>query len=445
MNIFKSILLIIGVLIALTVEGQERLTAKEAVFRALENNYQMKIAEKREDIATKNDTWSEAGLFPTVELSAAFGNSIIDNTNNPFTFTPGLIANRSISPGLTANWNLFSGFGIYASKKRLELLKEQSKQNELLILENTAIDVLKAYYGAILEIARLDVFKKLYNQSQKQLNLEEKRADYGGANKLSVYQLNNQVFSDSINVIQQKISSKNALRNLILLMNVPMEELENDNFPELVDSLAIPLDPIEKDGITERVLENNQNLKNQIINLELQEKNTKLQQSFLYPTVGVQLGAQPNFGQFNSLSDSNLEARTQQITYFGNVNVRFNLFNNWKDKRAVEVSRIQEDIESYNVQEMEKQLVTTVKNLLETYNVRNNLVNLSEQNVEYAKLAYEIGLERYEMGQINSIELSQLQTSLMNAQLEYLNNLYQRIDIYLEIIKTTGKLQLNYT
>ena len=443
MNYLK--LIFIFLILSTSLYSQENLTAQQAVFVALENNYQMLIAKKQDDISEKNNKWSEAGLFPTVELSAALGNSLIDNTNNPFTFTPGLITNQSISPGITANWNIFTGFGIRITKQRLELLKEQSHQNELLILENTALDVLKAYYSAILEASRLKVFKDLYQQSQRQLRLEEKKAEYGGANRLSVYQFSNQVFSDSINIIQQEISSKNALRNLMLLMNVSMDELENDAFPNLTDSLKIPLEPFDDRNITQAALENNQNIKNQVINLELQKKNTALQRSFLYPTLGVQLGAQPNIAQFNSLSDTDLSARTQQITYFGNVNLRYSLFNNWKDKRAVEVSKIQEEIADYNVQEMEKQVVTTVKNLLDNYNVRNQLVNLAEQNVDYAKLAYEIGMERYEMGQINSIELSQLQNSYMNAQMEYYNNLYQRLDIYLEIIKATGKLQLEYS
>lgn len=426
------------------VFAQEQLSAEGAVMKALENNYQMKIAKKQDNITDKNNKWSEAGLFPTVELSAAWGNSIIDNTNNPFTFTPGLISTRSITPGATVNWNLFSGFRVLISKQRLDLLQEQSRENGLLILENTAHDVLRAYYNVILQQERRKVFQELYNFSIRQLKYEEQKAEYGSSNKLSIYQLSNQVFSDSINVIQQKISEKNAARNLILLMNVDMDELENDIFPELIDSLSMPLTPLEPSDLREQMLSNNQNLKNQFINLELQKKNTQLQRSFLYPTINAQLGAQPNFGNFRSLSDSNIDASTQQITYFGNINLRYNLYNNWKDKRAVEVSKIQEEITEYNVRELEKQLIVNLKNLTDNYQIRNNLVSLANQNTAYAELAFQIGRERYELGQINSIELAQLQNAYMNAKMEYFDTLYQRLDVYLEIIKATGKLQLEY-
>lgn len=426
------------------VQSQEKLTAENAVMRALENNYQMKIARMQDQITDKNNKWSEAGLFPTVELSAAWGNSIIDNTNNPFTFTPGLISTRSITPGATVNWNLFSGFQVLISKQRLDLLQEQSKENGLLILENTAHDVLRAYYNVLLQKERKKVFQELYNFSRRQLVYEETKAEYGSSNKLSIYQFSNQVLSDSINVIQQKISEKNALRNLILLMNVDMEKLENDVFPELVDSLALPLIPLEPSELRDQMMSNNQNLKNQFINLELQKKNTELQRSFLYPTINAQLGAQPNFGNFRSLSDSNIDASTQQITYFGNINLRYSLFNNWKDKRAVEVSKIQEEIAEYNLRELEKQLISNLKNLIETYEIRNNLVSLAQQNTAYAELAFKIGRERYELGQINSIELAQLQNAYMNAKMDYFDTLHQRIDVYLEIIKATGKMQLEY-
>jgi outer membrane protein TolC len=425
--------------------SQEKLSAENAVMIALENNYQMQIAEKQNAITDKNNKWSEAGLFPTVELSAALGNSIIDNSNNPFTFTPGLISSRSVTPGATVNWNLFSGFRVLISKQRLALLEEQSKENGLLMLENTALDVLKAYYNVLLQKERKKVFQELYQFSIKQLNYEQTKAEFGSSNKLSVYQLSNQVFSDSINVIQQSISEKNAYRNLILLMNVDMEELENDVFPELADSLSLKLDPLSLSDLREQMMSNNQNLKNQFINLELQQKNTELQRSFLYPTLNLQLGAQPNFGNFRSLSNSAINANTQQITYFGNINLRYNLYNNWKDKRAVEVSKIQEEIATYNLQELEKQLVVNLKNLVDNYQIRNELLSLAQQNTAYAELAFQIGRERYELGQINSIELAQLQNAYMNAKMDYFDSLYQRLDIYLEIMKATGKLQLEYS
>lgn len=443
----RSLSIIFGLLVfsSLNSMGQQELSAKDAVLKALENNFQIQIAEKQVDISERNNSWSEAGLFPTVELSASVNNSVVDNTNNPFTFTPGLIYNRSISPGITANWNIFSGLGVKITKDRLEQLEEQSNGNANVIIENTAYDVLTAYYNCLMQKAQLNNLKEVFKTTKLQVNYEEKRTNLGQANKLALAQIQNQLYSDSINIIQQRIVTDNAVRNLMLLMNVPAEEIENGRFPLLSDSLNVKLNPVNQQEVVSSLRNNNQNLKNQIINEQLQRTNTQMQRSFLYPTLNLQLGASPNFGNFRSLSQDNLQEETQQINYFANLNLRYTLFNNWKNKRALEVSKIQEEIASMNTQEMEKQLVTNAVNLTEQFKVRNQLVNVADINVNYAKEAFELGEKRFKLGSINSIELAQLRNAYVNAKLNYTNLLFQRIQTYLEIYRTSGNLLLTYS
>lgn len=424
--------------------SQEELTAEQAVMTALENNFQMQITSKQVEIAEKNNKWSEAGLFPAVELTAGYNQSIVDNTNNPFTFTPGLIYSGQINPGINVNWNLFSGFAVKISKDRLNQLEAQSNGNSSLILENTAYDVLLAYYNALFQESQLDNLQDIFELSKKQYTYEENKQQLGQSNQLAVAQMRNQLLSDSINIMQQKIVRDNAYRNLLLLMNAPEEDLTENNFPTLVDSLGIPLEGFDKETLSEEITTNNQNLKNQLINLELQKTNTELQRSFLYPTLGVQLGASPSFGNFRALNDDNLNASTQQISYYANVSLRYSLFDNWKNKRAVEVSKIQEEISEMNVLELEKQLVSNGYNLVNLYEVRNQLANVASENVAYAKQAYDMGMERYNLGGINSIDLLQLRNSYLNATLNQTNILHQRIQTYLELYKMKGSLRLEY-
>lgn len=448
--IFITLLILTSVF---SLYSQEGLTAQKAVMVALENNYQMKIADKQVEIAEKNNKWSEAGLFPIVDLTAGYNQSIVDNTNNPFTFTPGLIYNGQINPAINVNWNLFSGFAVKITKDRLEQLEGQSNGNYSLILENTAYDVLLAYYNALFQESQLINLKEVLVLTRKQYKYEESKQQLGQSNHLEVVQMRNQLLSDSINIMQQKVVRDNAYRNLLLLMNVPEEELTGTDFPALTDSLGVPLGSFEKEKVTEEIKANNQNLKNQLINLELQKTNTSLQRSFLYPTLTAQLGASPSFGNFRALNspESNTstqqisQASTQQISYFANVSLRYSLFDNWKNKRAVEVSKIQEEISEMNVKELEKQLFANSHNLVDLYEIRNHLVNVSTENVEYAEQAYKMGLDRYNLGSINSIDLLQLRNSYLNAKLNYTNLLYQRIQTYLELYKLIGSLRLEYS
>src|SRR5690606_3163161 len=69
--------------VVFTTWGQESLSAKQAVFTALENNYQVSISEKQLEIAETNNSWAGAGAFPSVTLGIGNNNTIQDNTNNP--------------------------------------------------------------------------------------------------------------------------------------------------------------------------------------------------------------------------------------------------------------------------------------------------------------------------------------------------------------------------
>lgn len=423
------------------LNAQQDLSAKKAVQRALENNYQVQIAELQTTISEKNNTWSEAGAFPTVDLVVAQNNSIQDNRNNPFTFTPGVILSQSIAPSLNANWNIFSGFAVRISKQRLEQLEAQSANNALAVIETTTQDVLKAYYTAQLQKERVQLFRDLFNLSKERVAYYELKEQYSSSNSLELMQFRNQLLTDSSNLILQELSHKNSLRNLLLLMNDTTTAVNELN---LTDPLDIGSVMIDAEAAEEALLSNNKNLKNQYISLELQQTNTAFRRSFLYPTLSLQLGANPSWNHFQEIQNNLIDARTENLVYYGNLNLRYSLFNNWKNKRAVEVSRIQEDIASLSAKSMEITLSNTLKNLLELYEVRSELVAISEQNLIYAQKTFELAQDRFDVGTINSIDLATIQSNYQNTLIQHYENIFNRIDTYLEIYRMTGRIGLDY-
>jgi len=429
-------------LIAFSSYSQRDLSAKEAIAIALENNYQVQIAEKQAEISEINNTWGEAGAFPTITLSVGQNNTIQDNRNNPFTFTPGVILSQGISPNLSANWNIFSGFAVRISKQRLEQLEEQSANNAMAVIESSVQDVLKAYYAAQLQKERVDLFKKLFTISKERYQYFELKEQYSGSNSLELMQFKNQFLTDSSNLILQELSHKNALRNLTLLMNdttIVAEELN------LTDNLNIESSAVDLNTAIEEMISNNNNLKNQYISVELQRTNTEFMRSFLYPTLSFQTGFNPSWSAFKEINGtSGLEAQTNTMTYYGNLNLRYTLFNNWKNKRAVEVSKINEEIAVLSAESMEKSLTITLRNLVELYEVRSQLVEISKQNLIYAEKTFELARNRFQVGTINSIDLATIQSNYQNTMIQHYENVFNRLDTFLEIYKMTGKIGLNY-
>ena len=436
----STILLIAGVF---PVFAQQTLSAKEAVALALENNFKVKIAEKQVEIADKNNNWMEAGLFPTITIGASLNNTIQDNTNNPFTFTPGIILSQGVTPSLTANWNLFSGLSMFITKDRLELLEQQSNGNALAVMETTIQDVLKAYYTAGLQKERMLLFSTLKEYSRKRMAYYELKEKYSKSSSLELLQFRNQYLTDSTNYLVQEISYQNAMRNLLLLMNNSADSIQT-TFPELTDKLEISFPLVDFNKAMEEMKSSNQNLKNQYISLELQKTATNYQRTFLYPTLSFQAGITPSYSWIREIKDDLFEAQTQTLQYYGNFNLRYNLFNNWKAKRSYDVAKIQEEIAELNTESMEQTLATTLRNVLELYKVRSKLVDISAENLNYASKAWDLAKKRFELGTLTSIELSTFQNNYQNTMIQHYENQFNKMDAFLEIYKLTGKMGLSY-
>ena len=419
----------------------DTLSAKNAVFIALEKNYAIQISKAQSAINVKNNTWSEAGLYPTIALNVGVNTNIQDNSNNPFTFTPGVILSTSLSPNLSLNMNLFSGMAVRISKNRLDQLEQQSNGNALLVIESTILDVLKSYYSAVVQRDRLLVLEVLKKNALDRFKYYDRKQDIGTGSSLEELQFKNLYYSDSINALVQKTSYENSLRNLYLLMNAT---LTIESLPYLSDSLSINFPLINYQEALAELPNSNQELKNQYIALELQRTKTAFQKSFLYPTLSLQGGFTPSKSWFRDLNDPSLQINTEVLLYNAGLNLRYNLFNNWKNKRAVETSKIQESISQMTYDRIRKSIETTLSSLINSYKGSAQIVDISSRNLNYAKKAWELAETRFNLGTLNSVDLVNFKNSYQNQTLQHFEFIYTKISTYLELYKLSGKLRLDY-
>jgi outer membrane protein len=294
-----------------------------------------------------------------------------------------------------------------------------------------------------LQKERMLLFSALKEYSRKRMAYYELKEKYSKSSSLELLQFRNQYLTDSTNYLVQEISYQNAMRNLLLIMNNSADSIPT-TFPELTDKLEISFPLVDFDKALEDMKSNNQNLKNQYISLELQKTATNYQRTFLYPTLSFQAGITPSYFWFREIKDDLLEAQTQTLQYYGNFNLRYNLFNNWKAKRSYDVAKIQEEIATLNTESIEQSLATTLRNVIELYKVRSKLVDISAENLNYASKAWDLAQKRFELGTLTSIELATFQNNYQNTLIQHYENQFNKMDTFLEIYKLTGKMGLSY-
>lgn len=415
------------------VAGQEPLTLEDAVLKGLENNFQIRISEQEYNIARLNNTQGAAGRWPSINIGV---NSInrYDNTpsfdTNSMSYTRGDQYTNSLTPNVELRWLLFDGFFVNINKQKLDLLEQYSQGFSTIVVENTLQAIILGYYYALLEQERLKVLRGVKDLSGDRYDYEMLRKDIGTSVTFEVLQAKNSFYSDSTNYLLQELNVKNAFLRLNLLLGEPPEV----QFM-LVDSFMVNTQNYNLNELMTKTLENNTNLKNQYINQEILKKNIGIAKSDLWPSLSMRAGADFTQGWYDWEKN---EANTYLYDYYGNFTLSFNLFNGGNTRRAIQTAKINEQIGTLEIMQLEQTLANLLVNQFELYSIRKQLLEVANVNLESAELNLEIASEKYKNGTINSFNFRDVQLIFLNASSRKLNAIYDLIDSQTELLRLSG-------
>ena len=420
--------------------SQAKLSSLDAINFALKSNRNINNAKYLTTIDSIKNTWANAGVFPSFDFIIGNNNVIQDNTSNPFTFTPGVILSQSITPSINSVWS-FGPANIY-SKRNLEKTQQKTSQNELLIIESTILDALLLYYKVISQKKILNCFNELKTFSNELMKFHLIKEKNATTSSLDLLQFKNQFFSDSMNVLMQEVNYKNAIRNLCLLMN-DTASISNDNLPVLTDSFPSQYSLPSMKSAIDRIDKNNEVIK-QNIAIDIQSNALKLNESFWFPTVNFQLGVSPSRSWFRDIDNPSFKMDTKVLNYYANVNIRYNLYNNWNTQRSIKIAKIQKEILELDANQLKLNLRTSLQNYYSLFKMRSSLLDVATMNLEFASESFLLAQKKYNQGILSSIDLLIFKNNLQTAQLKYIESEYNKLEIYLQIKRLIGGLLLDY-
>lgn len=439
MNIRIAILLFIFSF-SFGLSSQVQLSSLDAINFALKSNRNINNAKYLTTIDSIKNTWANAGIFPSFDFTIGNNNVIQDNTSNPFTFTPGVILSQSITPSINSVWS-FGPANIY-SKRNLDKTQQKTSQNELLIIESTILDALLLYYKVISQKKILNCFNELKTFSNELMKFHLIKEKNATTSSLDLLQFKNQFFSDSMNVLMQEVNYKNAIRNLCLLMNDTASIL-NDNLPVLTDTFPSQYSLPSMKSAIDRIDKNNEVIK-QNIAIDIQSNALKLNESFWFPTINFQLGVSPSRSWFRDIDNPSFKMDTKVLNYYANVNIRYNLYNNWNTQRSIKIAKIQKEILELDANQLKLNLKTSLQNYYSLFKMRSSLLDVATMNLEFASESFLLAQKKYNQGILSSIDLLIFKNNLQNAQLKYIESEYNKLEIHLQIKRLIGSLLLDY-
>lgn len=425
-------LIILNFLLFFVLAGiaQEKLSLTDAIQVALENNYDLQISEQIQTIAEIKNNWGNAGRYPYINLSADSKNATNKNNSEDY------VQNQFLGSAIIS-WTLFDGFSVRINKQKFEQLEELSKQNTAIMVEGTIQSVILAYYSVLLENKKLNVYKELMQLSEDRLLKAENRKEFGSAVTYDVLQAKNAFLSDKASMLTQQVAYKNSLRNLNFLMAVK----ENTSYSLTTEFAALPKD-YQLNELSSQMISNNKGLKNQYINQNLLENSVALAKSDFAPSVSFAGGT--TLGSIRYDYQNREETWSNAANFYGNFTLSYNLFSGGNRKRAMQIARINEDIGTVELTQMQHELNNQLSNIYELYLVRKELLNVAEENLAAAQLNLQISEEKYESGAINSFNFRDVQNLYLNAAQRKLETIYNFIDTHTSLLRLTGTIIQEY-
>ena len=437
-NKIYCLILLLG---ALTSQAQNNrpqvpsLTLQECLTRGLENNYAIRMVKNRQQVSDNNATVANAGLLPTVDVSASYGGNLhttrSTSRTTDVTTTERNALDGTLDAGIDLNWTIFDGFSIWSNYKQLKLLKEQGEIQTRLTIEDYVAKLTAEYYNYIQEKIRLKNFRYAMSLSRERMRIVEVRYHIGNFSRLDYLQAKVDFNADSAQYMKQREvlnSSRIRLNELMAIDDVTAYVAIRDT--------AINVNPdLRYEDLWQATLSANSALLLADKQTDVTKADYKKIMSRDYPYVRLKAG----YGYtMNTYELSSLRKRDNWGLNAG-VTVGFNLFDGKRrmQKRnarlAIEYAELERD-------ELRLALKADLSDLWQAY--KNNWQGLlmERQNLVSAVENYEYANLRYMKGDLSGFEMREAQQSLLDAEERLLVAQYDTKMCEISLLQLSGNV-----
>jgi len=407
------------------------LTQKDAIARALENNLGIQWAKQQAELSAIGNAWGAAGALPQIAISASGANGVSDQSQNPTSFIQERLESQSVNVGGQLNWMLFDGLGMFANKRSLEFLSEQSNGQAALVIEETVSRTMRAYNAVLVQNALLEVLSSAMDVSKERLNWINTRSEMGAATVLDGLQFENSLLLDSLSWLQQNASARESVSALNRLMGEDAGRewvLDSDlNEPENDWDFAI---------LHQAVMGNATAIQNALISREIARVGVQQAKSRVSPKLLLSANQSDQGSRFRA-GEITQDGRSKNLT--ANLTLSFNVFDGGATRRAIEQANIQLAIAENRAEDERREVSQIVHDFWSRWTAARGAFFISRKIVTNSDRALEIAKQRLASGGINSIDFREIQLQLVNARQQEVQSLNEWQSADIELRRLAGE------
>lgn len=403
-------------------------TLKACIDYAMAHNVQLLKSAATEKSASVDVSEAKAGLLPSLSGAVTQGVNYRPFQESGGNFVNGGIATSAAdkatqngSYGINAQWVVWNG-----GKNKMNVTNAQYTQQLAAYDTQTQANKIKEQiaqlYVQILYMVEAEkVNRVLLAQDSTICARGQQMVSVGSMSKADLAQLQSQVSQGRYNVVNVQTQIADAKMQLKQLLEIPASEAFDVQSVDVTDAEVLNSIP-GKENIYASALDIRPEVKRSLLAIEQSQLSTKIAKSGYMPTISLS----------GSLGDSHMTgsqtnwAKQMKNNFSGTlgVTVSIPIFDNRKNKSAVERAKVAETTAQLDLQDTQKQLYQTI----ETYwlNATNSHAKYvaAKSSVESLSTSYELMTEQFNLGLKNIAELLNSRANLLNAQQTMLQDKY---------------------
>ncbi len=433
-----TIIFLLIITLGFSSRAQDTLKLQDAIVIALDKNFSISLAKNNTAITEVNNSLGNAGMLPKLDITGArtisINNSHAEYFDGRVRDVPKAQTNNQ-SAGIQLSWTIFDGMNMFIQRDKLNELEQLSNTQLRGVIENTVAQVSRVYYDIAVQQKILDLYHEALKISTQRKEFAKARLNLGSGSQLTFLQATVDMNADSANYMKQLAVVKNSVSDLNLLL---CRDLKT---PVLVEK-NIPVEQtLLYDDLWNKVQTQSPDLQEARSAINLASLATRELKTTRLPRLSLNTG----YSYSKSQSDVGVFTSNRNVGFSAGLTLNYNIFNGFTNNQKLKVARIREESA---VQDAELQKLTLEADLQQIYtdfttNLR--LVSFEKENMQFARLNWDIAQEKYKLGALNDVELRETQKKLFDAENRLLQSLFKCKSAEIELKRISGQLSGNVT
>lgn len=426
-----TIIIIFFITLPVLLLGADTLSLSKAIETGLAKNFQIRLARKSTEIADNNVHPGNAGMLPQINANAAWTYSenqidmLISTGQQIMPITSDGSVSRSYNGSIALDWTLFDGMAMFINYSKFEELKKRSQIELQIAIEEFLRDITLTYYNALRIQENINVINENLKLSRQRYNKAKSSIEYGSSESIALQALVD-LNRDSTELLKTNLQYKSITKNLNYLMGVNQK----------IDYVIL-----EKKGeiseiggfseLREKTLNQNNSINKAILEGKITDLDKELIMSSYYPIISFSTGYSYSMQE----SESGFMLENEQKGFNASFNVRWNIFNGFKNKISADNAEIRSIINDISVSQIKARILTNLDNKYDELQELKIIFALQKRNISIAEENFNRIQTSYDYGNANSIELR-------TAQINLLQNKYSLNDVKFQIKSAQTEIKL---